>query len=59
MKKKYTEKGRLGFVLNRAEQRMENVIYMFRKVKKIENSTVLLQLYAIKINCRLTDFVYI
>jgi hypothetical protein len=59
MKKKYIEKERLGFVLNRAEQRMENVIYMFRKVKKIENSIVLLQLSAIKINCRLTDFVYI
>jgi hypothetical protein len=37
-------------VLNRAEQNIENVIYMFQQVKEIENSIILLQLYAIKIN---------
>jgi hypothetical protein len=42
-------------VLNRAEQNIENVIYMFQQVKEIENSIVLLLLYAIKINCRFTE----
>jgi len=55
IKNKYTKRGGLGFELNRAEQSIKNVIYMFQQVKEIENSIVLLQLYAIKINGRFTE----